>query len=65
MVDTAPMESEVVGEGINADISVQLMAGLNLKLMSDEWQEVNVGEDFSQKINAPHINHIASLGNDR
>nr|POE69642.1 hypothetical protein CFP56_46392 [Quercus suber] len=65
VVDLAPMESKTDGEGINAYISDQLMAGLNSNLIPNERLEVNAGEDFSQKINAPRINHTAGLGKDK
>nr|POE69609.1 hypothetical protein CFP56_14414 [Quercus suber] len=45
VVVTTPMETEDVGEGINADVSMQLMVGLNSKLMPDDWQDVHVGRD--------------------
>lgn len=65
VVDLAPMESETRGEGINAYISDQLMAGLNSNLIPDELLVVNAGGDFSQNINSPHINHASSLGKDK
>ena len=60
---TTPMEAEDGGEGINADVLVQLMAGLNSQLQSDNGQKSNKGENFSRTFISPQINLTASLRN--
>lgn len=60
---TVPMEDEECGKGINADVSVKFMAGLNSQLQSDNGPKVNVGEFFLRTLTSPQINITAGLRN--
>ena len=61
----APMEAKDGGEGINANVSEQLMAGLNSQLQPDNGQKVNEGEYFPHTLNSPQINPTAGLRNNQ